>query len=488
MPSHPVRSDDCSSIDRDPSMGKVPPKWWTLLLVASALFLALAWRLPSLVVSDADEGTYIYAGRLLTEGRFPYRDFLFAHPPGMILLTASAWLVSGGSLLGVRLFFLGLALLGLVPAVLLVQRFTRSWIAGLAAGEAVVVGLLFMANMGRTARLEPVMLVFLMWGFLAWVNAPRSIVIQALAGGLFAVATIVKLTSVVPIGLFLIGQLLWNRHEPRRWIAAILGACALGIPALLICLGEPAFREWVLDAQVQRPRDTMDWRLTALAHASVRCPLLPLGLIAAGYELVRGRNPHVRSLALTALVTTFCLAFVFRSVATYYFALPVPFATVVLATRVHAMVTTRAPHFAERGWTAIAFALPFAALLFCEVYHRRAAEHVSEPQAIVPLLQGRQGAVWTMVPDFALFTERPLVDWYYVVDSYLPRKIGVLSDEAVQRSLAQTDTAVLYPSEFDQWPGAKRILERDFTLAHDGPAWHVWLRRVPAPGSALQAH
>ncbi len=455
-------------------------KWLALAALALAFMLALAWRLPELVVSDADEGTYVYAGKLFVEGRLPYRDFLFAHPPGIMVLAAGAWALSDGSLFGVRLLFAAFWLLALVPITLLTERFTRSFTTGLVAAGLSVVGLLLVANMGRTARLEPAMLVFILWGFWAWIAAPRSHLVQAAAGAAFALATIVKLTSVVPIGAFVAVHLLLTFREPRRLVSALAGAAVIGVPVLLLCLRDPAFQEWVLSAQVKRPRDTMDWRVTALALACVRNPVLPLGMLAAAYQLIRGRNPHLKALAVTLFVTTFSLAFVFRSVAQYYFALPVPFAAISFAVALHAFVEQRFPRLLARGSLALVIATPLVALAFAEVYHRKADSHVGEPARIMPLLEGRQGNVWTMVPDFALFAERPLVDWYFIVDSYLARKIGALKDDELRRSLSSADSVVLYPGEFDGMPATKSTLERDFTLAHAGPAWYVWLRREPS--------
>src|SRR4051794_31104925 len=60
-----------------------------LVLIAAGLLV----RLSSVVISDMDEGTYIYAGKLLAHGQIPYRDFLLTHPPLVVLFTgAVVWL------------------------------------------------------------------------------------------------------------------------------------------------------------------------------------------------------------------------------------------------------------------------------------------------------------------------------------------------------------------------------------------------------------
>ena len=61
---------------------------------------------------------------------------------------------------------------------------------------------------------------------------------------------------------------------------------------------------------------------------------------------------------------------------------------------------------------------------------------------MLPALQSRAGPIWTSFPDFALYVGRPLVDWYFVVDSYLPRQVGRLSESQLDASLAQAETIV----------------------------------------------
>src|SRR4051812_24202853 len=59
------------------------------LVRARPLLLASAWGLPV----DYDEGVYFSASALLLQGVLPYRDFVFVHPPGLLVALApvSAW-------------------------------------------------------------------------------------------------------------------------------------------------------------------------------------------------------------------------------------------------------------------------------------------------------------------------------------------------------------------------------------------------------------
>jgi 4-amino-4-deoxy-L-arabinose transferase-like glycosyltransferase len=450
-----------------------------VVAVAAALciFAAAALRLPSLVVSEADEGTYVYAGRLITEGLLPYEDFMFAHPPMIAALTALAWRIVGEDLLLIRLGFLAFWLTAFYPLVSLTRMMAASRAAPIAAAVLTFVGLLFMSNMGRSVRLEPVMLVFLLWGTAAFFAEPRSTRWQLIAGAAFAAAALVKLTAILPVFGIVLGELLFRRHGKRAWIALAVGGAVTALPVVAVCLSRPHFFEWVFLAHAQRPRDTLGWRLVALASASLRCPLLPAGVVCSVYQLLRGREPTVRALALATLSTTLALAFVFKSVATYYFALAAPFATVVTVVTVHPRLLRFANVRTNRWWYGLSTASLVAAVAFVETYHRFAALHVSEPLAILPSLASRQGPIWTMVPDFALAARRPLVSWYYIVDSYLPRLTGALTAPAIAASLAGAETAVLFPGEFSSLPEATEVLHREFDLTHAGPYWFVWERR-----------
>src|SRR5687768_6746171 len=76
--------------------GQVLP---ALLLVLAVLGWLLR-ALPLLAAGDAlrypvdyDEGVYFSAAALLARGVIPYRDFVFVHPPGLLLvLSPAAWL------------------------------------------------------------------------------------------------------------------------------------------------------------------------------------------------------------------------------------------------------------------------------------------------------------------------------------------------------------------------------------------------------------
>lgn len=96
--------------------------------VIALLIRVIPGRLATGAV-DYDEGVYVAAALTVLEGRFPWRDFAFLHPPGVIL-----WLLPA-ALAGPKLALLiGRVLAVIVGAlnVVMVGRIVRGW-AGIAA-------------------------------------------------------------------------------------------------------------------------------------------------------------------------------------------------------------------------------------------------------------------------------------------------------------------------------------------------------------------
>jgi len=95
--------------------------WAVAVVVSAALLVINAYRGEL----NQDEGWYLYAARLASEGRMPYRDFAFTQGPVMAFTYALARpLVTASGLLGGRLFTVALALVGMACAAGLAARVT----------------------------------------------------------------------------------------------------------------------------------------------------------------------------------------------------------------------------------------------------------------------------------------------------------------------------------------------------------------------------
>jgi hypothetical protein len=76
---------------------------WVLPGLAMLVFFLL--KTHAFLPSSTDENIYFYAANLLGQGKLPYRDYFFAHPPLHVLLPGLAFLATGGfNLLVAKLF------------------------------------------------------------------------------------------------------------------------------------------------------------------------------------------------------------------------------------------------------------------------------------------------------------------------------------------------------------------------------------------------
>jgi hypothetical protein len=457
-----------------------PAQTWIAVLLAFGFFITQLLHLPSLIVSDADEGTYVYAGRLMAEGLTPYNDFMIAHPPLVPALVAVVWKFDP-SLMMVRIvFLLVVSVLGLTTFAL-VRRITSSAEAGLVAMALQTLGMLFVANMGRTVRLEPLMVGLIMAGTWALLR-DRSRWCLVLSGGLYALALLVKFTAVAVEGPLLLAYLwcdvrgIGPRARIVGWTAA--GAAIVLVPVMTWLFSTPHFVQWAIVEQSMRGRLPLDWRFEELLRSLIRFPFLLLALVAAVSLLVRNdRRPGVRPLAAGGIAGTTLLLLAFKSYYGFYIVAVLPLLTSCLAIELDRLARRQSVRSALWAPPMISAVALVACLAFVEFYDRFATYHVSSPAKIEALMEHVPGPIYTMVPDFVLWNGQRLPNWYYSADSFLPRSVGVLRDKDFALMLGGVNAAVLTSGEFDPYPEATATLERDFRRAYVDKYWTFWIRK-----------
>lgn len=204
---------------------------------------------------NQDEGWYLYAARLVTEGKLPYRDFAFTQAPLLPFVYALAHpLVERVGLAGGRVFTILLGLLAALAASALARRLApapfRRHAALLAFGLAALnVYQSYFTTVVKTYALCGLLLA---GGFLALALARdrRSVWLAALAGLLLAGSAATRITAGFALpaaGLFLL--LARRALGDGPWLA--FGAAGLAGLALLfgpLYLAAPeAFRFFVID-------------------------------------------------------------------------------------------------------------------------------------------------------------------------------------------------------------------------------------------------
>jgi hypothetical protein len=160
-----------------------------------------------------DEGTYLSAGKLVAEGLLPHRDFLLAHPP-LAVYMAAAWVkMAGADVMLARFANLAFVLASTVPLYLIARHLARTRVAGLLAIASYMTGIVLLANMGRTIKLESLMDAFLIAAFAIYCLRPPTKPQRALFGALLAAAILVKLVVVIHAVLIVAGDMLWSRRR-----------------------------------------------------------------------------------------------------------------------------------------------------------------------------------------------------------------------------------------------------------------------------------
>lgn len=456
----------------------------TLVAVLVAMFVAFQWKLRSVIITDMDEGTYLYAGQLIADGLVPYRDFLIAHPPLVPLLAAGWFETVGTTLMSARVAYLVLVLASTVPLYALTRRI-GSHIAALIAIAAYMAGMLMLSNMGRTVRLEPAMNAFLIAAFAIRFLRPTSVPWTLVAGAALALGGFVKLNTVIPAGLLFIADFVWERPLAgvvRRWSLMTAGALLVLVPVLFWCFSQPHFARDVLESQVNRPRLGLELRGIYLMQNLRRFPPIALSLIAAAYFLLRSQDARLKILSFVTLGNAFLLVFAFRTFFSYYIVQVLPWIACLFS-----LVTDQvgARFLRERwrlaSWVVVGTFAALAPIGYAEVYERHGATHVAGPQRILPLLEKRSGYLYSMYPAFALWSGRALYPWYHRADSLVGRINHWIGDDDFRKVFAGCSTLVLDVYELKEYPRARAFVEANFREEYRDDAWVVWQRRDSAP-------
>lgn len=222
-----------------------------------ALLVALTLGAANLFLGELnqDEGWYLYAARLVSEGQRPYRDFAFTQAPLLPMVYGLAYPLTGEGGVGAgRALTMGLSLLaaGFAGALArrLVSREMKGW--ALACAFALAAVNVYQSYYGTVVK------TYALCGFLltagAWLLAVardrRSLVVHALAGLFLAGAAGTRISAgvMLPVlGLYLMGQR--ERSGRASWLAfAVGGFVGLGVIFLPLIFAAPdAFRYFVLD-------------------------------------------------------------------------------------------------------------------------------------------------------------------------------------------------------------------------------------------------
>ncbi|MDP2276429.1 MAG: hypothetical protein Q8K32_37160 [Archangium sp.] len=376
---------------------------------------------------DYDEGVYFSSASLLLDGLFPYRDYVFVHPPGLLVfLSLTSWT---RAFLGVDgAFALSrwiAALLGTINVLLvarLLLRWPLSWWAAL-CGAAFYATYPELVQVERGPFLEPLLNLVCLSLASAVVNASRNRRWVWVAGALAGAAVSIKLWAVIWVAGAVWGL---STFVTRREFLQFIGAAALSWAVIVLPFALQAPAAFVTQTglfHAWRPPDGMTARLPRveqiLALRHLASPLFALLMLS--FLVVRRGAALTVAARVVALAWLLTLAAFFSSPS--YWAQYNAHLIASEAVLAGALLGTLAPRW---RWGALAVV---TLSLFSSIYqcvHRAAGDDRHLLLARSPL-GTTPDCVFTFEPGWSLAAGRlPPRNAPMIVDSYAHQLLGAV--------------------------------------------------------------
>lgn len=218
--------------DRTLKAWVLPVTTIVIVVVAAVLRLARLMSPGALTERLEYDGAVMLAGSLhLLSGSVPYRDFIFLHPPGSLLLFAPAALASTEPH-AMGALRLGIVAAGAANTLLIALLLRRYGAASVVVGAGLYAAWPVVVFTEQLIMLEPILNLCLL-GALAAIRFSRSASSAWIAGALLGVAVSIKLWAVIDVALlggFIAARFGWRGI--RRYVAA----GALSVTLLIIPL------------------------------------------------------------------------------------------------------------------------------------------------------------------------------------------------------------------------------------------------------------
>ncbi len=214
----------------------------------------------ALGTADFDDGVYFSAAAHLLSGVLPYDDFVFVHPPGVLILLAPFALVGEHVIGYADAFALARWSVCLVGAAntLLVGAAASRWVAPRAGVVAAALYAVFPPAV-RTESLillEPFLNLAVLVGALAWLGRPNPNAVDRraiVAGVAFGLAITIKLYAVVALVAALVAPT-GRALRARGYLIASAGlTCAAVVAPFAVLAGSTDILDQFVRTQLERP-------------------------------------------------------------------------------------------------------------------------------------------------------------------------------------------------------------------------------------------
>lgn len=416
------------------------------LVFGIALALRLVYAAITRGTYDFDEFVYLLLGRAMADGRLPYRDFLFYHPPATLALVAllnplvSHWWV------WMRIVTMAIDAGTCTLVYLITSRFWMLHVAFVAALLCASSPLMLTTG---TRVMPDVYVAFCGTLAIYCLLRARDVRWSILAGVAFGLSVVFK----YPAGLLLPACLILAWRRPRG-VLAFLGAAGLTVTAVFL----PLLPEWhavltdTVFFQTGRGSEPLTTRLGSLIlFAILLQPLAVFGLFVRPY----------RAWLLVAYLAVF--AYLLAPQVYYHYLSPiVPFGSIlggVYLGRIRGLTPRFLMRTASAGavaltllWSAIIAAGgtgPLHITVASLAYEQSIEQYISSS---VPL----HGLLLQDRPEGVYLTDRRNLDEYFWNDA------AVMSPQQLQQGLLRLRYVILtfgpatgYPPGFSNWIDAR---------------------------------
>ena len=318
--------------------------WMTLRTVVVIAFTAFVGFIPlayDLHLGDLshligyDDGVYMGAATQLSNGIVPYRDFVFLHPPGIILLLTPFALIgrfvgSAAANEAARVLVVLVAMVG----VLLFARVVRGRTTlAMTAGLAVFALHPDFLNAAQGILLEPFLITACLLGTAlvfnddVFADEPWRWWVGGIAFGL---ALLIKIWAVVPIVVIVVIALCMRRRmDAARLTLACAGTFAL-VCAPFVALAPTSFLRYIFRDQASRSSSGSPTTLSRLGnllyfpssvaarHATVVVVAAVLALSIIIWSLGRTRGRHLTALEWYSFASAGLIVGAFVASGSYY--------------------------------------------------------------------------------------------------------------------------------------------------------------------------
>ncbi len=292
--------------------GLVHGAWWrpglrdgsahTTLAITTAVLAGTVRLVPVLRgggltgLGNYDDGVYYATGTALLHGVLPYRDYLFLHPPGIVLLLAPFGLfgLAGHDPTGLAAARFAWMVLGMINTVLVARILRPIGLLEAAVGAVLYATAYPAIYIERTPLLEGPAQTCVLAAVLVLNRRERAgrptMATAVLAGAMLGVSAAFKIWGVAAVAAVLVCLIVG-----RRWSTAAFVSAGAAAGAIVICLPfflTAPFRMWqmvVLD-QLGRHRDatSLSFRLADVAGRGLHrtsATFIVVGVVMMGFAV-----------------------------------------------------------------------------------------------------------------------------------------------------------------------------------------------------------